>query len=412
MLQGEGWIIPHLNGEVYPDMPPLFFWFIALSAKTIGGMNEVAARFPSALFGVLTLLLLFSLGKRLFSEKTAFLSALILATNMAFLWLARRTNTDATLTFFTTAAITLLYMGFHQQKGRWILYLLAYCAMALGVLTKAQIGAIVPIVVVGGYFLLQREMRFFNDPSHIPGIALFVAFIGGWLSLAYLSGGGEYLQGLLYEQTASTFFATAFQSRPLYYYVVHFPAGFIPWIIFLPSAMMYGLSSKGRKKEFVFTFFWFVVTFAFFSLATSNHEPSLLPLYPAAALMVGYLLEAFPLGAEGVKQQLVSIPLVILTIVLALAAISLPIVAAVKGTYYLEHPWEIGLVSAFIVGGGSFFAFLAHRHRRREFPFYVIVAMVFVLVLYSATRIVPEINKYKSPRPFSQAIVSSMRPGA
>ena len=77
MLQGEGWIIPHLNGEVYPDMPPLFFWFIALSAKTIGGMNEVAARFPSALFGVLTLLLLFFLGKRLFSEKTAFLAALI-----------------------------------------------------------------------------------------------------------------------------------------------------------------------------------------------------------------------------------------------------------------------------------------------------------------------------------------------
>jgi 4-amino-4-deoxy-L-arabinose transferase-like glycosyltransferase len=412
MLQGEGWIIPHLNGEVYPGTPPFPLWLIAFTAKTIGGMNEFAARFPSALFGVLTLVLLFFLGKRLFSEKTALLAALILATNVAFLWFARRANTDAALTFFTTAVITFFYVGFLQQKGRWILYLLAYCAMSLGVLTNPQIGAIVPIVVVVGYFLLQREMRFFNDPAHIPGIALFVAFIGGWLSLAYLSGGGGYLQGLLSQQAVSTFFATTSQSRSLYYYVVNFPAGFIPWIIFLPSAMMYGLSSKGRKKEFVFIFFWFVVTFVFFSLAQFKLEPSLLPLYPAAALMVGYLLEAFPLGAEGAKTRIVSIPLIVLIIALALAAISLPIVAAVKGTYYLEHPWEIALVSAFIMGSGGFFAFLAQRHRRRGLPFYVIVAMVCALTLYGATRIVPEINKYKSSRPFSQTIVSSMSPGA
>jgi 4-amino-4-deoxy-L-arabinose transferase-like glycosyltransferase len=411
MLQGEGWIIPHLNGEVYPNTPPLFFWFIAVTAQAVGGMNEFAARFPSALCGVLTLLLLFFLGKRLFGEKTAFLAALILSTNVAFLWLARKANTDATLTLFTTAAITFFYVGFYQLRVRWLFYLLAYCAMALGVLTKTQIGVVVPIVVVGGYFLLQREMRFFNDPSHIPGIALFVAFIGGWLSLTYLSGGRDYLQGLLSQQAVSTLFTTTSQSRPWYYFMVNFPAGFIPWIIFLPSALMYGFSSKDSKKEFVFIFFWFVVTFAFFSLAQSKHEPSLLPLYPPAALMVGLLLQAFPLGTKGTKNRIVSIPLIVLIIVLALTAISLPIVAASKGSYYLEHSWEIGLVSAFIMGSGGFFAFFTHHHRSRELPFYVIVAMVCALTLYGAARIVPEINTYKSPRPFSRTIVSFMNPG-
>jgi 4-amino-4-deoxy-L-arabinose transferase-like glycosyltransferase len=411
MLQDEEWIVPHLNSQVYPDEPPLLFWLIAFTAEAMGGMNEFAARFPSALFGVLTLLVLFLLGKRLFSEKAAFLGALVLATSMAFLWFARRATTDVTLTFFTTAAITFFYVGFHQQKGRWGLYLLAYCAMALGVLTKAQIGAIVPIVVVGGYFLLQRETRFFNDPSHIPGIALFIAFIGGWLSLTYLSGGQAYLKGLLSQQAASTFFATASHSCPWYYYVLNFPATFIPWIFFFPSALIYGFSAKGKKEEFFFIFFWFVIIFIFFTLFEAKCDLSLLPLYPAAALMVGVLLEAYPLGSEGVKQQLTSIPLVTLAIVLALAAISLPIVAALKGPYYLEHPWEIGVVSAIIVGGGGCFAYLTHRQRRREIPFYVIVAMVFVLTLYGLTRIVPEINKYKSPRPFSQNIVSSMRPG-
>jgi 4-amino-4-deoxy-L-arabinose transferase-like glycosyltransferase len=411
MLQGEGWIIPHLNSEVYPDKPPLFFWLIAFTAKAIGGMNEFAARFPSALFGLFTLLLLFLLGRRLFSEKVGFMAALILATNVEFFWLARRGNIDATLTFFTTAAITLLYVGFYQQSGRWILYLLAYGAMALGVLAKLQVGVIVPLLVVGGYFLLQREGRFFTDPAHIPGIALFVALIGGWLALAYLSGGEDYLRGLLYHKTTSRLFETTSHREPLYYYLVNFPANFIPWICFLPSAMIYGLSAKGRKKEFIFAFFWFVAIFVSFSLFQAKRELYLLPLYPAAALMVGNLLTELPLGAEGSKKRICSLPFFVLIIALALTAISLPIVAALKGGFYLEHPWEIGLITALIVGGGSFLAFLSHRYRRRDLPFYIIVATIFALSLYGATRIVPEINKYKSARPLSQDIVSAMRPG-
>jgi 4-amino-4-deoxy-L-arabinose transferase-like glycosyltransferase len=411
MLQGEGWIIPHLNSEVYPDKPPLFFWLIAFTAKAIGGMNEFAARFPSALFGLLTLLLLFVLGKRLFNEKVGFFAALILATNVEFLWLARRANIDATLTFFTTAAITLLYVGFYQQKGRWGLYLLAYWAMALGVFAKLQAGVIVPLLVVGGYFLMQRKWRFFKDSAHIPGVALFVAFIGGWLALAYLSGGEEYLWRLLYQKTTSGLFETVSHDRPLYYYLLNFPGNFVPWIIFLPSAMIYGLSAKGKKKEFILIFFWFTVIFTSFSLFEAKRELYLLPLYPAAALMVGYLLSEIPLGAEGAHHKLTFIPLIVLIIVLALTAISLPIVAGVKGVFYLEHPWEIALVTALIVGGGGFLAFLGHRYRRHDLPFYIIVAVVFALNLYGAKRIFPEINKYKSARPFSQTIVSVMKPG-
>jgi 4-amino-4-deoxy-L-arabinose transferase-like glycosyltransferase len=411
MLQGEGWIIPHLNSEVYLDKPPLFFWLMAATATVIGGMTEFAARFPAALFALLTLVLLFFLGKKLFNEKGGFFAALILATNVEFLWLARRACLDTTLTFFTTAAITFLYVGFYQQRGRWVLYLLAYLAMALGVLTKLQIGVIVPALAVGIYFLVRRELGFFKDPAHIPGIALFVALIGGWLALAYLAGGQEYLRGLLYQKTASTFLETASHDRPLYYYLINFPGDFVPWIIFFPSALIYGLSAEGRKKEFIFVLFWFVVIFVFFSIAKAKRELYLLPLYPAAALMVGNLLAERPLGAEGAHRRITSIPFMVLIIVLALTAISLPIVAALKGSFYLEHPWEIGLITALITSGGTFLAFLAYRYRRRDLPLYIICAVIFALTLYGAHRIFPEINRYKSARPLAQAIVSAMKPG-
>jgi 4-amino-4-deoxy-L-arabinose transferase-like glycosyltransferase len=175
--------------------------------------------------------------------------------------------------------------------------------------------------------------------------------------------------------------------------------------------MIYGLSAKVRNKEFIFVVFWFIVIFVSFSLFKAKRELYLLPLYPAASLMVGYLLAQIPLGTKDAQRKLISIPFFVLIIVLALTAISLPIVAALKGRFYLEHPWEISVVSALIAGGATLLAFLALRYRRRYLPFYIIVAMVFVMSLYGAVRIFPEINRYKSARPLSQAIVSVMKPG-
>ena len=136
-----------------------------------------------------------------------------------------------------------------------------------------------------------------------------------------------------------------------------------------------------------------------------------MPLYPAAALMVGYLLGEFPLGAEGVKKRLIVIPLFILIITSVLAAIGLPIMAVLKGARYLEHAGEIGLIFSLILYGGGLLCVLAYYYRQLNLPFYLIVAMMFASSLYTTARILPEINRYKSARPLSQSIVSSMGPG-
>ena len=410
MLQGGRWIIPHLNSEVYTDKPPLFFWLIAAASKGVGELNETAARLPSAVFALFTIMLTFFLGKRLFSEEGGFFAALILATNGEFFWLARRASIDVTLTFFTTSAIFLFFIGFREQKSKQLFYVMAYCAMAVGVLTKLQVGVIVPFLVVTGYFILQREARFFKDLSHLPGLVLFTIILGGWLYWAYLSGGVDYLWGLLYHKTASTFFDTTSHPRPLYYYFVNFPADFLPWSVFLPSALIYGFSSKSNRRGFIFVFFWFLIIFIFFSLAKAKRELYLLPLYPAASLMVGYLWDEFSTDAERKMGKLIAIPLSVLTGVLVLIAVSLPIAAWWKGSVYLEHPWEISLISGLILGAGGALCYVSYYYHRRDLPFYVMVAVTFAFGLYATMRIFPEIDKYKSARPFSQSIISVMRP--
>jgi 4-amino-4-deoxy-L-arabinose transferase-like glycosyltransferase len=408
MLQGEGWIIPHLNSAVYYDKPPFLFWLIAGSAKGLGAMNETAARLPSAFFGFCTIILVFFLGKRLFDERTGFFAALVLATCGEFFWLARRADLDITLTFFTTLAILLFYVGFQQEGRRYLYYLLAYGAMALGFFTKLYPALIVPFLAISGYFLWQKRLKFFVDPAHLPGIFLFAAMIGGWLYLAYLKGGGDYLLGLLLQKTASTFFVTFGHREPIFFYLWNFPANFLPWTLFVPSAIIYGLKAK-EKKEIFFLFLWFALVFVFFSLAQAKRELYILPIYPAAALIVG----KFWADVESKKKRdprLFSWPLLLMLAILFIMGIAAPFLAPIFAHQYLSHALEIGLATTVIFVGGSLLAFFSYRSNKKARTFFIIVAMMFCFSLYGVFRVFPEINRYKSARPLSQEVVRMMGP--
>src|SRR3989338_10925555 len=50
-LQGD-WIVPHFNGEIYFNKPPLYFWGIALLSKPWGDVTEFTLRLPSALAAI------------------------------------------------------------------------------------------------------------------------------------------------------------------------------------------------------------------------------------------------------------------------------------------------------------------------------------------------------------------------
>jgi 4-amino-4-deoxy-L-arabinose transferase-like glycosyltransferase len=72
MVTGGDWALMHLNGKMYTDKPPLFFWMIALSSYLWQGFTSFSARFPSAFFGTLTVLLTFLIGRELYSSRMGF----------------------------------------------------------------------------------------------------------------------------------------------------------------------------------------------------------------------------------------------------------------------------------------------------------------------------------------------------
>jgi len=62
MLLTGNWFDVQINFEPFWEKPPLFIWAQALSMRLFG-VNEFAARFPNALMGIITLLVLFNIGR-------------------------------------------------------------------------------------------------------------------------------------------------------------------------------------------------------------------------------------------------------------------------------------------------------------------------------------------------------------
>ncbi len=97
-------VTPYFNGEVFPDKPAMMYWLMA-SAYEVFGTTEFAARFWSAAFGVGSVLLVYRLGRLMFSPTVAFWAGLILATTLNFNIIARAATPDAFLTFFSALAM-------------------------------------------------------------------------------------------------------------------------------------------------------------------------------------------------------------------------------------------------------------------------------------------------------------------
>ena len=110
MHQRGDLVVPWFNGRMFPEKPPLMFWTM-IAGFELFGVNELGARFFSAVLGVATALLAFQLGRLLFNVRVGFWTGLITATTIIFTISARAATVDCELTFLTTAAMLLFVSG-------------------------------------------------------------------------------------------------------------------------------------------------------------------------------------------------------------------------------------------------------------------------------------------------------------
>ena len=419
MLKTGNYLVPHINGEIYPDKPPVFFWLIALCSMPFGDVSAATARFPSAFAALGVIFLTCLLGRKLYNPTVGFFAGLILLSTTQFFWLALRANIDVTLTLWTTLAIFLLYCGYTRERGKHVCYLLAYFFMGLATITKGPVGIAIPLLTMLLYCIAQKQYGQLKKLDLLPGFLIIAATVALWLVPACILGGNEYTQNILFKQTVGRAVDSYSHKQPFYYYLVNFPADFNPWTIFIPSAVIFFWRKRKQagQLDLAFPLVWFAGTFIFFSLISGKRNLYLLPLYPAAALLMARFWYDV---IESVKEQpakLITIPCYILFGALALGSLGFGAILALGDKTSLMSKFEIDLsnvplfpMNILFLAGGVIGLVLLIKKVRPVFSFALVVVIMLSGFLFSVTSFFPAINVFKSGKPFCDRIAQIVQP--
>ncbi len=169
-----------------------------------------------------------------------------------------------------------------DQKNIGLLRIGAYVCMGVGVVTKDPAELLVPFFVYVVIRMMQDRRAF---AKHFRwGVPLLALFPLCWLVAVWAGGGStEYLQEHILGAASAASFG---KPRPVYFYLLHVPAEFMPWTLFLPAAAA-SLWKCGKKRELKILVGWALAVIIFFSLSSGKRNLYVLLAYPAMAIMVG-----------------------------------------------------------------------------------------------------------------------------
>ncbi|GAB4371512.1 MAG: hypothetical protein Kow0062_07140 [Acidobacteriota bacterium] len=290
MLASGNWLLTTFGGQPWLDKPPLLYWSIAGSFAALG-QGELAARLPSALAAVLTILLIPVIARRLGLSRSAGLAAgLVYGTSVSTLVVARLAITDSMLTLWETLALLAVALVLRDPRPRWgVLWGLAG---GLALLTKGPIG-LAPILLGSLALLALGRPRRWSVPFCAAGTLLAVGLpwfaLVGWLHPRLLFE-GFLLQGNLGRMLEPE------HARPAWYYVPALFGLLLPWSPLLPGAVLHAGSRLRRDRgspgdparpAAILMLAWVAAVLLPVSLAATRLPTYVVPALPALALLIG-----------------------------------------------------------------------------------------------------------------------------
>jgi len=181
-LYEASWLNNDNYGSIYEPMSslkPLFVMFISASLK-IFGYHDYSGLVVSALFGTLTVLVVFLIGKELYNWKTGVIAALIFSTTKLHLIFSRSVLAESTMLFFFS--LTILFYILAKKRNNKLFYILT--GITAGICFEVKYIAAILIVLIFIYELIlvfKEGFRKFAVNIMLivtPFFAVFFAFFG------------------------------------------------------------------------------------------------------------------------------------------------------------------------------------------------------------------------------------------
>ena len=306
MFHCKDFLTLYLNGEFFFEKPPLYFWGECLSFAIFGKVTEFTARFPVALYGTLSTLLLYFTGKKIVSRRFGIISALILATTLEFVILAKFAILDIVVTTCVGFSVMFGFLTqFVQDKNKKYMWWLFYIFSGLAVMAKGIPGFVVPFAVMFFVTIANKTFKQVFKPQYIlPGFLLFFLIVLPWHLIMFKIHDPLFFHEYIIKHHIERFLNSNEINReqPFYFYILTVLWGLVPWIF---SAIAVGITKLKSIKKFnvtelsnpqkylLFNAIAFVVTMLFFSSSSTKLITYILPVYFFTACILGFVWEDY-----------------------------------------------------------------------------------------------------------------------
>jgi len=315
------WIAPFPNEDRIPTKGPLSYWWGAAVCSVLG-LHPWSIRLAILAWMTGTLAATVALGSLIDSRRTGWIAAGILGTSLLYWRFMLYVRVDPALVFCVTATLLAFTWALSRPRARRLGNALAQLALTGASLAKGLPALVPTLSVVGLVASLRREgtllaswgfvlalgaavlvhpalalvagamawLRLRQGPDRASPLfdlapaVLLVGLVALWLHLADARYPISYLEYVVVESTSRI----DAPGPPFWFYLPDFAKQFFPWSLLVPVALAAAVSRVRRRRDdpIAVPLAWLVVPFVLFSCFDQKRSPYVLPLFPAAALLV------------------------------------------------------------------------------------------------------------------------------
>ena len=339
-----------INFQPFWQKPPLFFWLQAMAMHGFG-INEYAARFPNAVIGVLTLVVLFLIGRRLHDTRFGLLWALGYLGSITPHFYFKTAIIDPTFNFFIFVGVWFLYKAITDKGQRNAV--LAGLFLGLAVLTKGPVGALLPGLMLGVLWAVNRFRPLLSWKALVVMVLVGLLVTTAWFGLEVAENGPWFLAEFIKYQIVLFTTPDAGHEQPFYYHFLVVLLGAFP-VSVLAMRYLTRLRLTDANASFLpsmVALFW-VVLIVFSIVKTKIVHYSSLAWFPVSYLAAYHLHQV--LTGRVQWSRWTTVGLVVVGSLLGLVLTAAPLVGMHKDRLisYINDPFAVANLQATVVWGG------------------------------------------------------------
>lgn len=304
MIVSKDYLNVQINFQPFWEKPPLFIWMQVLSMKLFG-INEFAARFPNAICGVVSLLIIYRIGKKLKDSTFGLLWVLAYAGSILPSFYFRSGIIDPWFNLFIFCGIHFFFQSYSKKFEKFWPNLLSGMFIGLAILTKGPVAFIIVGITIFLFSLFKlvkmdfqnrtftfnkEQWRAFRSKNFIVGVLIFfvaMTFFGGfWFLLQIINGNSQVVFDFIIYQIRLFQTEDAGHGGFLGYHFIVLFFGVLPASIFALQNLIGKKENKSDLSEYRFMMvilFW-VVLILFSIVKTKIIHYSSLAYFPITFL--------------------------------------------------------------------------------------------------------------------------------